>query len=74
MPGKREAVSESQLRENLARTVADSGTGSPLDQWAKAEFLIGLTRVQIALAQTADRMALHKGKFFRSLSFLVEFF
>jgi hypothetical protein len=74
MPGEREELFETQPLEKAADTVARGEPGSPVDQWAKAEFLIGLTKAQIAAAEATEQTPRHYRGFLRELALLIQHF
>ena len=74
VPGEREALFENQPIEKVADTMAGGEPGPPVDQWAKAEFLVGLTKAQLAAAEATGQTARHYRGFLRELAFLIEHF
>jgi len=48
--------------------------GFPVDQWAKAEFLVCLTKAQTAVAKATEQTARHYRGFLRELALLIEHF
>ena len=74
MPGEREALIENQPLDKAADTRAGMEPGSPVDQWAKAEFLVGLTKAQLATAEATGQTARHYRGFLRELALLIEHF
>ena len=72
MPVEREELSQNQPRGNATDTSARDRRSSPIDQWAKAEFLVRMAKAQIAVAEAAGKTAHPDGAFFRKLAFLVE--
>jgi len=74
MTGELNQSFESQPLEKVADTRTGSDSNSPVGRWAKAEFLVCLTKAQMAAAEaTEEPLCRYKG-FFRALAFLVEQF
>jgi len=74
MPSEQEELFKSQPLENVADTRVGGEPGSPVDQWAKAEFLVGLAKAQIAAAEATEQTARHYRGFIRELALLIEHF
>ena len=74
MPGEIEALFENRPLEKAADTKAGVEPGSPVDQWAKAEFLVRLTETQLAAADATEQTPRHYRGFLRELALLVEHF
>ncbi|HME45678.1 MAG TPA: hypothetical protein VKF36_21480 [Syntrophorhabdales bacterium] len=74
MPDEREALFENQPLEKGADTVAGGEPRFPVDQWAKAEFLVCLTKAQTAVAKATEQTARHYRGFLRELALLIEHF
>ena len=74
VPGEREALFENQPVEKVADTMAGGEPGPPVDQWAKAEFLVCLTKAQTAVAKATEQTAHHYRGFLKELALLIEHF
>ena len=74
MPGEREALFENQPLEKGAGTMTGVKPGFPVDQWAKAEFLVCLTKAQTAVAKATEQTARDYRGFLRELALLIEHF
>ena len=72
---ERKALFENQPLEAGAEATEGGERSSPVDQWARAEFLVRLAKAQVAVAEVAGRTTRHyRGFFVRELAFLVERF
>ena len=74
MTGELNQSFESQPLEKVADTRTGSDSNSPVGRWAKAEFLVCLTKAQTAVAKATEQTARHYRGFLRELALLIEHF